>query len=579
MEKSEIVGVLEEISELLELKGENPFKVRAYQSGARALESLEEDLGTVIEDKRLGQIKGIGKALVEKITSLHETGKLAYYDELKASVPESMIELLTIPNLGPKKIKKLHDELGIDSIDSLKAACEAGKVADLAGFGAKTESKLLTGIANRVAYQARHHWWTAATVAEPIVEALRELPEVDRAEAAGSLRRKRETVGDLDFIVASKTPKPVMDWFVGLEGVEEVTAHGQTKSSVRFQGGLQADLRVVPPEQFAFALLHFTGSKEHNVHMRQRALERGWSLSEWGLFDKDTKADDPDRQSVIQAESEADIYAKLGLKFVPPELREDRDEIAVAEKGDFPKFLEIEDIKGVFHNHTTASDGHNTLEEMVTAAQELGFEYLGIADHSKASFQANGLDEERLAAQIEKISELNASGKFTCHVFAGSEVDILKDGSLDFADDVLASLDYVVASVHNSLTLSEEEMTKRIIRAIENEHVTMLGHMTGRLLLKREAYAVNIPKVIDAAIANDTIIELNANPWRLDLDWRYWRQAVEKGLLTSINPDAHDTDGLGLFVAGVNVARKGWIEPKHVLNTRPLAEIKTYLGL
>ncbi|WP_309396509.1 DNA polymerase/3'-5' exonuclease PolX [Cerasicoccus maritimus] len=579
MLKTDIVAVLEDIAELLELKGENPFKVRAYQSGARALEAMEEELGDVIADDRLGKIKGIGKALVEKITTLHETGELEYYDKLRDSVPASMIELLTIPNLGPKKIKKLHDALGIDSIDSLRAACEAGKVAEIPGFGAKTEEKLLSGIANREAYQARHHWWEAAAVAEPIVEGLRELPEVQRAESAGSLRRMRETVGDLDFIVASTDPKPVMDWFVGLEEMVEVTAHGQTKSSVRFHGGLQADLRVVPPEQFAFALLHFTGSKDHNVRMRQRALERGWSLSEWGLFDKDSKPEDPDRQSVIVAESEEEIYAKLDMKWVPPELREDRGEIEVGAKGSFPQLVEVEDIVGVFHNHTTASDGRNTLEEMTAAAEALGLEYLGIADHSKASFQASGLEEERLTAQIEKIRALNASGKFKCHVFAGSEVDILKDGSLDFDNDMLAQLDYVVASVHNALTLTEEEMTARIIRAIENEHVTMLGHMTGRLLLRREPYAVNVGKVIDAAIANNTIIELNANPWRLDMDWRHWKAASEKGLLCAINPDAHDTDGLALFVAGVNVARKGWLEPRHILNCRPLAEVKQYFGV
>lgn len=579
MEKGEIVEVLEEIGELLELKGENPFKVRAYQSGARALESLEEDLGTVIADNRLGEVKGIGKALVEKITALYETGELEYYDKLKASVPESMIELLQIPNLGPKKIKKLHDVLGIDSIEKLKAACEQGKVSELDGFGAKTEQKLLSGIENRIAYAVRHHWWEANVIAEPIVEGLRALPEVERAESAGSLRRKRETVGDLDFIVASNDPKPVMDWFVGLEHVEAVSAHGQTKSSVRFQGGLQADLRVVPPEQFAFALLHFTGSKDHNVRMRQRALERGWSLSEWGLFDKDTGPDDANRKSVIDAKDEEEIYAKLGMKWVPPELREDLGEIEVGEKDDFPKLIEIDDIRGVFHNHTTASDGHNTLEEMVQAAQDLGLEYLGIADHSKASFQASGLDEERLAAQVEKIRKLNDSGKYTCHVFAGSEVDILKDGELDFDDGVLKTLDYVVASVHNSLSQDEASMTRRIIKAIENEHVTMLGHVTGRLLLRREPYAVNIPKVIDAAIANDTIIELNANPWRLDMDWRHWRKAVDKGLLCAINPDAHEADGLALFVAGVHVARKGWLEARHVLNTRPLKAVKDYLGL
>ena len=577
MDKSEIVAVLESIGELLELKGENPFKVRAYQSGARALESLEEDLGILIEEERLGKIKGIGKALVDKITTLHEKGQLDYYDELKESVPEGLVEMLSIPGLGPKKIKKLYDTLEIESIDQLQQACEMGEVAALDGFGAKTEQKILTGIQNRVAYQARHHWWDAHSTSEPILDGLRQLPEVEQAEAAGSLRRKRETVGDLDFIVASDQPQPVMDWFVNLEGVEEVTAHGNTKSSVRFQGGLQADLRVVPPAQFAFALMHFTGSKEHNVRMRQRALERGLSLSEWGLFDKDTDSKDA-RESVIQADSEAEIYQKLDLRFVPPELREDRGEIETGEKEDFPKLLESTDIRGLFHNHTTASDGRNTLAEMTRASEELGMDYLGISDHSKSSFQASGLDEERLLRQIEDIRTLNESGQFKCHVFSGSEVDILRDGSLDFADDILAQLDYVVASVHNSFSLSENEMTDRIIKAIENEHVTMLGHLTGRLLLQREAYAVNIPKVIDAALANDTIIELNANPWRLDMDWRYWRQASDRGLQCSINPDAHNTQGLVFFVAGVNVARKGWLTKEKVFNCRSVEDVKAYFG-
>ncbi|MEO0795185.1 MAG: DNA polymerase/3'-5' exonuclease PolX [Verrucomicrobiota bacterium] len=575
MDKSEIVAVLESIAELLELKGENPFKVRAYQSGARALESLEEDVSAVIAEERLGKIKGIGKALVDKITTLHESGQLNYFDELKASVPEGLVEMLSIPGLGPKKIKKLYDLLEIDSIDRLQQACEMGEVADLDGFGAKTEHKILTGIKNRVAYQARHHWWDAQTTSEPILEGLRELDDVEQAEAAGSLRRKRETVGDLDFIVASNNPQPVMDWFINLDGVEEVTAHGNTKSSVRFTDGLQADLRVVPPEQFAFALLHFTGSKDHNVRMRQRALERGLSLSEWGLFEKGSDSNDA-RESVIHAKSESEIYAKLDLRFVPPELREDRGEIEQGETDDFPRLLEECDIRGLFHNHTTASDGQNTLAEMTKACDELGMEYLGISDHSKSSFQASGLDEDRLLAQIQDIRQLNESKKFKCHVFAGSEVDILRDGSLDFADDILAQLDYVVASVHNSFGLAEDEMTDRIIKAIENENVTMLGHMTGRLLLRREAYAVNIPKVIDAAIANQTIIELNANPWRLDMDWRHWRQASDRGLLCSINPDAHNTGGLAFFVAGVNVARKGWLTREKVLNCRSVEDVQAY---
>lgn len=560
----------------MELEGENPFKVRAYENGARALEALEEDLGTLIAEERLGKVPGIGKALVEKIETLYTTDALPFYDELKASVPAGLVALLGIPGLGPKKIRKLREALGVESVEALKEACETDKVAGVAGFGAKSQEKILSAIANAAAYNARHHWWTAAAAAEPILAGLRKLPEVAQAEHAGSLRRKRETVGDLDFLVASDTPAPIMDWFTTQPGVAEVTAKGDTKASIRLEGGLQADLRVVPPAQFAFALHHFTGSVEHNVQMRQRALERGLTLSEWGLGKKDAQGRlDPETSAKIH--SEKDLFRLLDLHFIEPELREGRGEIEAAEKGELPRLLEAADIRGVFHNHTNASDGRNTLEEMTAAAQALGFEYLGIADHSQASFQANGLSPERLLAQIDAIAALNASGKFSCHVFSGSEVDILKDGSLDFDDALLAKLDCVVASVHNAFAMDEAAMTARIIRAIENPHVTMLGHLTGRLLLRREPYAVNIPKVIDAAIANRTVIELNANPWRLDMDWRHWHAAAERGLLCSINPDAHDTGGLSLYRAGVNVARKGWLTPENVVNTLPLAKMKAFL--
>lgn len=578
MEKAEIVAVLENIAQLLELKGENPFKIRAYQNGARALETLDTDLGTVIGAGELGKVDGIGKALADKITTLHEEGSLRFYDDLLASVPDGLIEMLEIPGLGPKKIKKLHDELDIDTIDALRKACHDGSAAKLSGFGKKTAEKILNGIENREAYAARHHWWLAYEVAEPILKGLRALKDVVSAEHAGSLRRRMETVGDLDFLVASETPEPVMDWFTNLESVQEVTAKGRTKSSVRFQSGLQADLRIVPPDRFYFALHHFTGSKDHNVGMRQRALERGLSLSEWGIFDEDSKSEDnlSQRSPKIQVDSEEALFNALDLQWIPPELREDRGEIEAAQSKDLPQLITERCIKGVFHNHTTASDGRATLEEMVEAAQALGFEYLGIADHSKSSFQASGLDEERLLRQIETIHALNDSKKFKCHTFAGSEVDILKDGSLDFDDPILEKLDYVVASVHSAFSMDETAMTQRIIRAIENPHVTMLGHLTGRLLLRREAYAVNIPKVIDAAIENQTIIELNANPWRLDMDWRFWHRAAEHGLLCAINPDAHDTDQLEFFRAGVQVARKGWLSPENILNTRPLKEVQPY---
>lgn len=583
MKKAEIAAVLTDIGTLLELKGENPFKIRAYVTGARLIESLsEEEIAARVAAGTLEEVKGIGEALAQKIGELHTTGKLEFYEKLKASLPPGLVELLEIPGVGPKKIKALHEHLGVDSIAKLEAACRAGTVAALAGFGEKTQAKILEGIANRVAYGKRHVWFEAWHAAEPILAGLRALPQVEQAEHAGSLRRRLETVGDLDFLVATRDPQPVADWFVRRPEVKEVTARGETKASVRLQSGIQADLRMVPPEQFVFALHHFTGSKDHNVQMRHRALQRGLSMSEWGLVPAEgegtakQKAEDRGRQTDIATEEQ--LFRALGLRFIPPELREGLGEIEAAEAGPLPRLLEADDLRGVFHNHTTESDGHNTLEEMTRAAQELGWEYFGVADHSKSSFQARGLDETRLAAQVAAIRKLNAAKKFTTHVFAGSEVDILPDGRLDFADDVLAALDYVVASVHSSFKQSREDMTARIIRAIEHPRVTMLGHLTGRLLLERPGYDVDADKVIDAAIAHGVIIELNAAPWRLDMDWRLWRRAAERGLLTSINPDAHATGQLQWFRAGVAAARKGWLTKETVFNTRSLAEVKQYLA-
>jgi len=586
MTKAEIIAILEEIAVLLELKGENAFKIRAYQNGARALESLETDLGPFVTEGRLNEIDGVGKALADKIATLYTTGRLAYYDELKVSVPPGLVAMLEIPHFGPKKIKKVHEALGIDTVEKLKAACEAEGLRSLPGFGAKTEEKILQGIANLVAYGQRHLWWRARSVALPVRDGLAALPEVEAVEVAGSFRRGRETVGDLDFIAASHNPGPVMQWFTSQPEVQEVTALGETKSSVRLRGGLQADLRVVPPDQFAFALHHFTGSKEHNVKMRQRALERGWSLSEWGLFARD-EADQAHvaggvgrRLAVEGIRTEADLFRALDLAEIVPELREGRGEIEAAETGTLPELLTCSDITGVFHNHTTASDGSASLEEMAQAAAARGWTYLGIADHSKASVQANGLDVERLREQVARIRELNRSGTCPLHLFAGCEVDILKDGSLDFEDAVLEELDYVVLSIHGSMTGSTEEvMTQRILRAIRHPLKVrkILGHLTGRLLLRREAYPVNVNAVIDAAAETGTVIELNANPARLDLDWRHWKRAAEAGVLCAINPDAHAPDHFDFVEAGVLTARKGWLTRDHVLNTRPLEAVQRWL--
>src|SRR6187402_348712 len=437
MNKTEIAAVLTDIGTLLELKGENPFKIRAYQSGARLLEGLgEEEIARRVGDGTLEEVKGIGEALAQKISELHLTGRLEFYENLKASVPEGLVEVLSIPGLGAKKVRALQDKLGVDSIAKLKAACDEGKVAALEGFGEKTQEKILAGIRNREAYGKRHIWLKAYETSAPILAALRQLPDVLQAESCGSLRRRMETVGDLDFLVATTNPAPIVDWFVGQPGVREVTARGESKASVRLESGLQADLRLVPPEQFVFTLHHLTGSKDHNVQMRQRALARGLSMSEWGLFPSDEKhgsTAEAKKQGAsgpksVEAKTETDLFKALGLEFIPPELREGRGELEAAEAGKLPRLIEEADIRGVFHNHTTASDGHNTLEEMAAAAAALGLEYLGIADHSKSSFQARGLDETRLREQVEQIRQFNAAKKSKVHVFTGTECDILPDG-------------------------------------------------------------------------------------------------------------------------------------------------------
>ena len=605
MNKTEIAAVLTDIGTLLELKGENPFKIRAYQSGARVVESLgEAELGERIKAGTLEDVKGIGEALAQKVTELHTTGKLEFFEKLKASIPPGLVELLQIPGVGPKKIRALNEKLGLDSIAALQQACLDGKIAELDGFGAKSQEKILEGIRNREKYGRRHLWLEAWEVAEPILAGLRALPQVMQAEHAGSLRRRMETVGDLDFLVGTNDPKPVADWFVAQPGVTEVTAHGETKASVRLESGLQADLRLVPPGQFVSALHHFTGSKDHNVQLRQRALARGLSLSEWGLVPAEGEGTVKDKVGLgggelsvegkelrvesgeLRAEAlpagpalrtEADLFRALGLRFIPPELREGLGEIEAAEKNELPVLVEETDVRGVFHNHTTASDGHHTLEEMTAAAQQLGLDYLGIADHSKSSIQARGLNETRLREQIAAIRQLNASGNFTCRVFTGTECDILADGRLDFDDDLLGELDYVVVSVHSSFAQDRETMTRRIVRAIEHPRTTMLGHLTGRLLLQREGYDVDVDRVVDAAVANRVVIELNANPMRLDMDWRHWRRAAERGLLTSINPDAHSTAQLAFYKVGVSAARKAWLTKANVLNCLPLAEMVQWL--
>ena len=566
MDKNKVAEILVEIGTLLELKGENPFKTRAYSNGARTIEGLNEPLAKIVVEKRLGEIKGIGAALEQKITELVETGKLKYYDELKASIPPGLLEMLEISGLGPKKIQAMNKQLGIDSIEKLEVACKAGKVAELAGFGEKTQTNILEGIALKRTYASKHLLSDAWLAAEPLLENLRSHPDVIRCGTAGSLRRFKEIIGDIDLLASSKNAAGVIEFFVSQPGIVKILAKGETKASVILEGGIQCDLRVVSDAEFPFALAYFTGSKEHNIVMRQRAIARGLRLNEYGLF-KSTE-ETRDAKLLVPCKTEEDIFAKLDLAFVPPELREDHGEFSAAEKNALPKLVEWSDLKGALHNHSNWSDGHNTLEEIAEFMDGLGLEYWAITDHSKASFQANGLDAARLREQIKKIGELNkkfAGEGREFRLLTGSEVDILKD-RLDFDDDVLAELEVVVASLHVPSS-SEAENTKRLIRAAENPFVHMLGHLTGRLLLEREPYPVNVHAVIDACAETGTWVELNCNPYRLDLDWRHWPYAKGKGVKCVINPDAHRNEHAGFLRLGAGVARKGWLERRDVVNT------------
>jgi DNA polymerase (family X) len=578
MTKDQIAEILTDIATLLDLKGENPFKSRAYVNAARALESLSEPLETIFAPESETRIKGIGDSIHQKISELLQTGKLAYYEELKSSVPPGLVLLLNIPGLGPKKVKALHDKLGIETVEQLEAACAEGKVAALDGFGEKTQAKIIEGINFRRQYSSRHLLSDALLAAEPILESLRAHPDVTQCGIGGSLRRSKEVIGDIDFLASSKNPAAVIDFFTQQPGILSISAKGDTKASVVLTGGIQADLRVVRDAEYPFALAYFTGGKDHNIVMRQRAIHRGLRLNEYGLFKSDVETRDP--KLLVPCHTEEEIFRKLGLAYIPPELREDAGEFAAAEQGPLPRLLEWTQLKGSLHNHSNWSDGHDTLEEIARHMHDLGCAYWAITDHSKSSFQAHGLQPERLREQLQKIKALNrklAAEGSEFELLTGSEVDILAAGQLDFDNDLLAQLDVVVASIHQGFSQNEAETTKRLIAAAENPFVHTLGHLTGRLLLEREPYKVNQNAVIDACAATGTWIELNANPLRFDLDWRLWHHAKEKGVKCVINCDAHRLDHAQFLRLGAGIARKGWLEAKDVINTLPLSKLKKEL--
>lgn len=569
MTKDDVAAALEEIGVLLSLKGENDFKVRAYQNASRTISQLDGDLKTMTADGSLKQVRGIGEALLEKITTLVQTGTLPYLEELKASIPAGLIEMLRLPGVGAKKVKVLYESLGVITINDLKNACIANKVAVIKGFGEKTQAKILEGIAFLDTVGKRVRIDLAYPLGQRLLEQVKAMPGVQRAELCGSLRRKRESSKDIDILASSANVGPVMDAFTQLPEVMQVVVKGETKSSIvaalSIHGEkvvLNADLRVVPDESFAFALAYFTGSKEHNIRMRQRAIERGLSLNEYAL----------DGRKNLKCRTEEEIYKALDLDFVVPELREDTGEIEAAESRSLPKLLEASDIRGVFHNHTTASDGTASLKDMALAAKALGFEYFGVGDHSRSLTVANGLTPERVKAQWDEIDGLNQSLK-GIRIFKGTECDILEDGTLDFEDGLLAGFDYVVASVHTFFHLSEEKQTARILKALSHPKVTMLGHATGRLLLRRDGYRVDLEAVIRAAAQHGKMIEINAQPMRLDLDWHWVKRAKAAGVKLVINPDAHSTGELALFTYGVDVARRGWLTKQDVFNSLNAKEV------
>ena len=582
MNNEQIANTLEQLANLLEITGSNPFRLRAYRNGARVIRDLPQAVASLVESgSDLTKLDGIGKGVAEKCHELIETGRLSQMDEILETVPESVLDLLNVPGLGPKKAATLYNDLNIENLDMLKAACEANQVQTLPKFGAKTELAILEGIAIAAAANERILWASADKLVVRLRDHMDGCQAIERLEFAGSYRRGKETVGDLDLLVDSEDATAVMDYFGDFTEIVSVIARGETKMSVRLEGEFQVDLRVVPAESFGAALQYFTGSKDHNVQVRGRAKKIGLRINEWGVFqtEKDGQPiEEAEKQPSIAGKTEQDVYAALGLPWFEPELREARKEFEYAEANSLPSLITRDDMQGDLHMHTVATDGKNTIEEMVAAAKERGLKYIAITDHSKRVTMANGLNSDRLLAQWQVIDDFNAGSKDDFLVLKGIECDILENGDMDLPDDVLAQGDWIIASLHYGQKQPRDQITDRILGAIANPHVCMVAHPTGRLINKRKPYDVDMDAVFQAAAEHGKLLELNANPRRLDMHDVHLAAAQQLGIPIVINTDAHKVAGLDDIRFGIKQARRGGLTAADVANTRSWSEMKSLIG-
>ena len=571
----DIAGIFDTVGDLLDIKGENPFRVRSYKNAARAIEEMSQNVTEMVDkNEDLTELPGIGKDLSQKIEEIVRTGRLEYLKNLTKEVPLSLLDLLKIETLGPKKVGKLYQELSIRDLDSLEKAIDEGKVQDLEGFGEKTVEKMKTEIERiRSSPQERRFLLAAAEeIVSSLVEELEKIPSVDRIIIAGSYRRRKETVGDIDVLVTCDDPETVMERFVSYEDVTTVISHGSTKSSIKLRSGresdLQVDLRVVPDESYGAALHYFTGSKAHNVAVRKRAVSKGLKINEYGVFRDD---------EMLAGETEDAVYEQVGLPYIEPELREDRGEIDAGLNGNLPELITEKDMKGDLQTHSTESDGKNSIKEMARAAIEMGYEYFAVTDHSQRVSVAGGMDEKRLAKQIDYITSIQEKfADFT--ILKSIEVDILEDGTLDLPDSILKELDIVTCSIHYNRNLSYEKQTERILRAMDNRYFNILAHPTGRLIGSREPYQFDLEKIMREAAARGCFLEINAHPERLDLNDTHARMAKEMGLKLTISTDSHSTANLKNIRYGISQARRGWLTRDDVLNTRPWSEVKKLIS-